>query len=273
MPGSPVRACSISQPQEVHHSPGEMEDGLARFGVGRGRRSGWLALRDEAEFQALLEKRGVAEILAGGQDAAFHQDGVDVLASGAAERRRCRSRGRRACRSSTQAPGRGDSARLDHLRVGPLRLHVGEDQDADEQRRPRTPGTESGRGRFASFALRGREEGHRESSVPIAPVTIVKWVTSVVAATARRGDLEFAAAPIRRARTRTGIRRDDERAPGRFAKREDDRGGRLAAIRERVAEAVVDAAVGADAVELAAIGRDAGQHGCRIASAAKSPPA
>ena len=37
---------------------------------------------------------------------------------------------------------------LDHLRVGLLGLHVGEDQDADEQDRPRIPGTESGRDAF-----------------------------------------------------------------------------------------------------------------------------
>src|SRR5262249_21751012 len=66
----------------------KLEDGLARLDIGREGGAIGGGIRDEAEAEAFLEQRGLAKVLAGGQDAAFQQDGVDVLASRAAERRR-----------------------------------------------------------------------------------------------------------------------------------------------------------------------------------------
>src|SRR5690242_16167961 len=62
----------------------ELEYGLSGF-TGRRSRRGLRPVRDEAEFEALLEEERVAEVPAGRKDAAFDEDGVDVLAPGAAE--------------------------------------------------------------------------------------------------------------------------------------------------------------------------------------------
>ena len=108
---------------------------------------------------------------------------------------------------------------------------------------------------FISSGARGRS-----SEWVSSPATIVKCVTTSALRPGGRGDLEIARARF------SGLQRHRIRAAssaraGQLADRERDGGGLAAAVREGVAEAVVDAAVGADPIERAAVGRHAHQHG------------
>ena len=85
--------------------PETLEDGFARFGGRRGFPAPpplpRLEIRPRRE--AVLEEFGVAQILAGGEHAAFEEDGVDVRAARAAEWLTIRNRVRKACRSCARA--------------------------------------------------------------------------------------------------------------------------------------------------------------------------
>ena len=119
---------------------------------------------DETQLEALLEEIGVAEVLAAGDDAAFQQDGVDVLAAGAAEGRVARGKSAERAGHEEMPDNRSltVAALLDHLGVGLFGFHVGEDQDADEEHRDQDQErNQNGYGLLVfHLLLRGRQEGH-----------------------------------------------------------------------------------------------------------------